>query len=181
LLANFATCLGYLSQTPFAGDLEDLFSALRSSLCSPPLSLATPSLTLEAFSLDHLTTTQLTPSVRLSNLPLQLTAAATATPTCVTVAILPQLSSAHGYTYQEQIRVDFMPKEGSAQVEYKFNGLADGSGRCVSRDSENGEGTLGWSEEVCETEISDTKVVCRCNQIKSKWVTIRAEERALGS
>lgn len=96
-LANFATCLGYLSQTPFTGDLEDLFSALRSSLCSPSLSLATPSLTFEAFSLHDLTTTQLTPSVRLSNLPLQLRGAA-ATPTCVTVVTLPHLSSAHGYT-----------------------------------------------------------------------------------
>ena len=30
---------------------------------------------------------------------------------------------------------------------------------------------------MCESEISETKVICRCNQIKSKWVTMRTEER----
>jgi hypothetical protein len=74
-----------------------------------------------------------------------------------------------------------MPREGSAQVEYTFTGPSDGSGRCVSRDV--GEGAaLGWSEEVCETERSETEVVCRCNKIRPKWVTVRAEEgAALGS
>lgn len=73
-----------------------------------------------------------------------------------------------------------MPREGSAQVEYTFAALPGGSGRCVSRDGEGA--ALGWSEEVCETERSETEIKCRCNQIRSKWVTIRAEERAaLGS
>jgi len=76
--------------------------------------------------------------------------------------------------------VDFLPREGSAQVEYTFAALPGGSGRCVSRDGEGA--ALGWSEEVCETEMTEGRVVCRCNQIRSKWVTIRAEERtAMGS
>jgi hypothetical protein len=70
-----------------------------------------------------------------------------------------------------------MPREGSAQVEYTFTALDDGPGRCVSRDDSEGA-ALGWSEEVCETERSETEVVCRCNQIKSKWVTVRPEEKA---
>jgi hypothetical protein len=51
----------------------------------------------------------------------------------------------------------------------------------VSRDTENGLSgpSHEWSEDLCETEITETKVICRCNQIKSKWVTMRSEDRGV--